>query len=287
MANILVTGATGKIGSAVVSELHTANASFAVMSRNPEAAPSFRDRGIEFRIGDFRDPLSLRKAIGEAETLFLLAPPDPLMSSWEKNALDAALAGNVEQVVYLSALGAQIDSHVTIGREHAKTEDYLEQTGLDYTILRPHSFMQNILGSLPSIQAEGRIYSSLVDGKVPLIDARDIGAAAAKIMLEGGHAGRVYQLTGPEAISYHDIAEVLSEKLERDIEYIAVPDTVAKKGMVDSGIPEWLSDDLVALTRIWREGMGTRVEPDLEQVLERKPRSFRDFVQDHLSYFQA
>jgi uncharacterized protein YbjT (DUF2867 family) len=284
MGTILLTGATGNIGSAVAQALQKHGVPFRILLRSPDKAQGIGAE--EVAQGDYNDSESLRKAMEGVELVFLVAPAHPDMLTFERNAIDAAKAAGVKFVVMISAMGASPEQPTQLGRNHAAAEAYLEQSGLNYTILRPHSFMQNTLGNIATVREQGAIYSSIGEGKVPLIDARDIGEAAAKLLLKGGYDKQRLDLTGPEALSQHELARITGEAAGKEVAYVPVPREAARKGMIGAGFPEWLADDLLTLTDLWKQGHDTKVTPHLQQVLGHPPRTYADFMKDHGHLFK-
>ncbi len=287
MAEILVTGATGKIGSAVVIALLEAEMPFKVMVRSKEKAKSFEEQDIPVVIGDYRQPATLEKALKGVERALLITPPHEKMAEWEKNFIDAAEENSVRHIVKISAIGAGPDQGTRLGRYHAAVEDYLKKADLKYTILRPHSFMQNQLGNLQTIKEQGAIYAPMGNGRIPMIDARDIGEAAAQI-LQGpeDYEGKIFNLTGGEALSYHDVAHIISEAVGKPVHYVNVNPEAAVSAMVGMGFPQWLAEDLVKMSEIWSQGTDTEIDNSTQAILGRQPRHFRDFVRDHEAFFK-
>jgi len=288
MATILVTGATGKIGSAAVLALLEAQTPFKVMVRSKEKARPFEERGIPVTIADYQHPATLDEALQGIDRAVLITPPHEKMVEWEKNFIDAAEENQVAHIVKISAIGADARQGTRLGKYHAAVEDYLKKADLNYTILRPHSFMQNQLGNLPTIKEQGAIYAPMGKGRIPMIDARDIGEAAASI-LQGPEAyeGKVFNLTGGEALSYDDVAHIISEAVGKPVHYVDVNPEAAVGAMVSMGFPQWLAEDLVKLNEIWRSGTDTEVDDSVSAILGRQPRHFRDFVQDHEALFKG
>jgi uncharacterized protein YbjT (DUF2867 family) len=175
-----------------------------------------RDKGIEAIVGDFLEPESLAPALEGASTLLLITPHHPEQVAQATNVIEASKdSGNDTRVVRLSVAQASDETPTKNCRQHAQIEQELISSGLTYTILRPTTFMQNPLATARTVSTEGRIYQPFKDGKLGMIDVRDIGEVAAKVLTEEGHEGKTYTLTGPAAISFHDIAEMLSEVLRK------------------------------------------------------------------------
>ena len=287
MATILVSGATGTIGSAVVVALSEAEIPFKVMVRSKEKGRAFEEQGIPFVLADYGHPATLDEALQGVDRAFLVTPPHEKMVEWEKNFIDAAEENGVQHIVKISAIGASPDQGTRLGGYHAAVEHYLKKADLHYTILRPHSFMQNQLGNLETIKTQGAIYAPMGNGRIPIIDARDIGAAAAKILqAPDDYEGQIFNLTGSEALSYDDVAEIVSQAVGKPVHYVNVNPEAAVSAMVSVGFPQWLAEDLVKLNEQWSQGVDTEVDLSTQAILGRQPRHFRDFVRDHQAFFK-
>ena len=204
------------------------------------------------------------------------------MVALQKNAIRAAEEAGVAHMVKLSALGATDHSKSLIGLWHWIVEGRLESSRIAWTVLRPHHFMQNVLDLRDRIVEEGIVPSPAGDGKIPFIDTRDVAAVAAEVLTAPGHAGRTYTLTGPEAISYGEATEILSEVLGRDLEFRNESPDEARRRMEAEGAPEWAISAQLAIAEYQRAGGPTaRTTDTVEELLGRPPRSFRDFAADH------
>jgi uncharacterized protein YbjT (DUF2867 family) len=185
--------------------------------------------------------------------------------------------------------GAGLDAAIELGQMHFAVEKAVEDTGIPFTVLRPANFMQNYLnfGTPETIKSQSAFYSPLGDAKMSHIDARDISAVAAKVLLNSGHEGRRYDLTGGESLSNAEIAELFSEALGRPITHVIIPEAAAGEAMAKAGVPPWLIEVLSELNAIARAGSLAPVAPDAELVLQRKPIKFAQFIQDHLAAFKS
>jgi len=281
---ILVTGATGTVGSILVQQLQQSGATFKVLVRNPDKA---RSQGVAAEIvrGDLAEPASIETALKGVDALFLLTPSTPDSAKWHANAYAAAKKTGVARVVRLSVIGADRSSPVALSRWHAQSDDDLRATGLKWTVLRPGYFMQNFLGSAASIRREGAFYGASKQGRVAMIDARDIAAVAAKVLVSGGYEGKTWDLTGPEAITQDDAAKKLSALLGRPVKYVDLPPEKYKAALLGAGIPEWLASDFIAMNAQFASGGAAAVTPAVEQVTGRKARTFDQFVEDYAKSF--
>ncbi len=214
---ILVFGATGHIGGDLISILSSQGVSAVAVARAPERARPLP--GIRWAKADLAEPASINGVFGGVKTMFLLTGNGPDLAALQVTAIRAAVKSGVEYVVKLSALGASSHSKSPIGRAHYEAEQALIGSGMRWAILRPHAFMQNLLDQTPAIVGEGRIFAASGDGKIPFVDTRDIAAVAAVTLTRSGHDGNKYILTGPEALSYFDVARILSETVGRAITY--------------------------------------------------------------------
>lgn len=292
---IFITGATGRIGAHLLRVLAEAEVPTRALSRDPARAEALP--GIEWVSGDLADRSSLAPpdgAFAGIERLFLLTGNAGAMVRLQKNALQAAREAGVLHVVKLSALGASDHSKSVIGLWHWVVERELRGSGMAWTILRPHHFMQNLLdfpGLLRGIAEEGVVRSASGDGEIPFIDTRDIAEVAAAVLTGasgGGHGGRTYTLTGPEALSYRRATEILAEETERRLRYVAESPDEARSRMTAEGLPDWLTAAQLAIAGYQRAGGATEQTTDtVEAILGRPPRTFRDFARDHAGAFRG
>ena len=186
-----------------------------------------------------------------------------------------------------SGLGASPDAPFVIGRWHGEAQRHLERSGLPFTHLQPHSFMQNLLGSAKTIAAEGTLYAPMGDARVSLVDVRDIAAVAARVLLEPGHTGRTYVITGPEALTYRELAAKLSAATGRPVRYVDVTPAQAKQSMMAAGMPEWAADAVNELSAWYRAGHGALVTQVVAEIGGRTPHTFDTFARDHAAAFRG
>jgi len=283
---IVVTGATGHIGSELLRLLSKQNVSVQALTRDPRRAPPLP--GVDWVRGDLRDVQSLQGLLRGANRMFLLTSNSEDMRSLQVNAIEAARASGIAHVVKASALGASDHSKSPIGKAHYEVERALQESGIPWTILRPHVFMQNFLDVAPTIAREGRIRAASGEGRIPFIDTRDIAAVAAVALTAPGHEGKKYVLTGPQALSYRDVARIIGKAVGRPVEYIAESPEEARERLVRAGSPPWMIESALALAAYQRAGGPTsEVSRAVEELLSRPPRSLAQFVQDHASVFRG
>ncbi|HTV58623.1 MAG TPA: SDR family oxidoreductase [Verrucomicrobiae bacterium] len=280
---ILVTGATGTVGRELVQQLLDAGESVRAMTRNPAGAQF--DPRVEVVAGDFAEPETIEKAVTGAQKVFSLVF-GPQTGIQEGNLAQAAKAAGVRGIVKLSAMGAGVGATVGIGAWHAAGEKAIRESGIPWTIVRPGGFMSNALFWRDSIRDQGKVFSNYGDGKVAYIHPRDIAAVAARALTESGHEGKIYELTGPEAISVGEQVRILSDAVGKPIEYVPITDEVARERMLKLGLPSFIIDALLPFASVIRSGRVSQVSPVVEQVTRRKPRTFADWSHQHALSFR-
>lgn len=273
---ILVTGATGTVGTEVVKALSGRGQPFRAGYRTrPQNVPP----GQEAVQLDFEKPETLGPALRGVETMFLLSST----VAPEANVVRAAKDAGVRRIVKLSVVRSAREEF-TFGQWHRAAERAIEDSGLQWTFLRPNGFMQNVVNYMgDTIKGQGAFYVSAAGAPVAHIDARDIGAAAARVLTEPGHEGQAYELSGPAALTYEEIASVLTRALGREIRCVAIADEDYRAGAIAAGMPEAYADALVDLGRFYRSGRAAEVTPDLRQLLGREGIRFEQFAQDYAS----
>jgi uncharacterized protein YbjT (DUF2867 family) len=283
---ILVTGASGTVGSEVVRELQKGGATFRAAFHSPEKAEAARANGIDAVVIDFDDAGSLASAMQGIDSLFLVAN-GPDQARREIDAVHAAKAAGVRRIVKLSVTHAETQSY-SFAKIHRAVEAAIEASGLTFTYLRPNGFMQN-LGNymIGTIRSQGAFYSSVGDTPIAHVDVRDIAEVAAAVLTQPGHDDQAYTLHGASAVTYAEIAAKLSATSGREIRYVAVTDADVKAAIVGSGGSADYADAFVDLLRFYRTGAASSIEPGVRQVLGRDPRSFDDYARDYASLFRG
>ncbi len=282
---ILVTGATGKVGQEVVRQLASANIPMRAFVRDPLRASHIRLPGVQIAVGDLSKPETLDAAMDGVDRVFLLSAPDPDQVNLQSNAIDSARRMGARHVVKVSVAGGP-DSGTQIGRWHWTTETQLKESGLEFTILRPTSYMQQLFLFAPAIAATGSFQLAMGAGAVAVVDTRDVAAVAVCALTQSGHENRIYDLTGPEALTFEEMALELSHATGKKITYVHVPPEYARKQLLQMGLPRWLVEDMIVLSASFREGYGAAVSPAVRDVTNRAPRSFSEFARDYAPVFR-
>ena len=287
MTKVLVTGATGNIGSQVVRELRARGAYVRAFVRDPGKAAAMLGDGVEFASGDFSDAASVRRALEGVDDVFLACANDPRQVEFETGVIDAAAASGVRRIVKLSALGAEIGASVVFWDWHGRIEERLRASGVPFVMLRPAFNMTNLLGLAEGVRHEGVLFAPADGARVAMIDPGDVAEAAAVVLSTDGHEGQTYVLTSPEAIAFERVAEELSAATGRNIRFVAVPDDAARQAIVGTGIPEFVAGQIVAVFGVLRQGAQERTTDAARALTGREPRTFAQFARDHASLFQA
>jgi uncharacterized protein YbjT (DUF2867 family) len=282
---ILIAGATGNTGQPLVKQLSTAGVPIRAMIHTAEKKALVEGNQVEVAVGDFKNRALLEKALEGIESAYLVSPPSLDQVRSQIAFVDAAKAMGVKHIVKLSALGTAPDSPVGLLRWHAEVEEHIRKSGLKYTFLHPHFFMENLLANAGLVKKDGVIYSPLGDVAISPVSVQDIAAVAAKTLTEGVHSGKTYTLTGPEAVTYSDIAWTLGGVIGKPVRYEQVPFDAALQGMVKAGYPDWLAADMIRLMQTWAEGRGGLVSVYVERLTGHKPLSIREFFARHKSLF--
>ncbi|WP_051967503.1 NAD(P)H-binding protein [Kitasatospora mediocidica] len=279
---IVVTGATGTVGSKVVVGLRERGEAVRALVRNVGSVPAEWDEGVQPVAADFADPLSLDAALADADAVYVLVAVHPEMETHERNVIDAAVrTGRRPHVVLHAAAGVeQRPDGVRFLAAHVAAFEHLVASGLPWTVLAPNGFFQNFLGMAESARA-GRLAVPGGQGSVSYVDARDVAAAAVTVLGTDGHQGAVYTLTGPAALSHAELAEQLGAVVGRTVEYVAVEPEAALAGMLGAGWDGWRAAGMVELYGLYASGHAAAVSPDVEKLTGRPARSFAEFAAEH------
>ncbi|MEU7890310.1 NAD(P)H-binding protein [Microbispora bryophytorum] len=280
---ILVTGATGTIGSETVRLLAAMGERVRAMTRDPAAITP--PPGVEVVRGDFGEPGSLARAADKAESLFLLSAPGPRLAEHDEAMLAAACAAGVGKVVKVSAIGTGQNTEVKVGDWHLPGERAIRASGLRWTILRPSSFASNALRWAGQLRRGEPIPNTTGTGRQGLVDPRDVAEAAVRALTSDDQAGSVLTLTGPELLSVPDQAAILGEVIGRRITVTGVPLEVYKERMLAAGVDPAFAEIAVNGSRMVAQGGNAIVTKDVERVLGRPARTFSTWANDHRTAF--
>lgn len=281
---ILVTGATGHLGSAVIEQLvkTVSPATIAGLARNEDKTQMLRDKGVQVRMGDFDDAASLHQAVEGVNTILLISTVDPHRYQQHQNLIDAAKAAGVQHIAYTSALirdwnSSAVKTHL---ESHFQTENYLRESGLHYTIFRNSLYADMIPVYAGEKVFEKGIYLPAGNGKVAYALRREMGEAIANTLLQNDTESIIYELTGSALYSYDDIAKALSEIAGKDVPYTNA-DALAFPGELRQlEVPERMIAIAAGFTTDIRDRQYETVSTDLELLLGRKPKTLQDALEE-------
>jgi len=274
---IAVTGATGGLGGRVARRLAERGVGQRLVVRDPGRAPELA--GAEVAAGSYDDPDGLRRAFEGTATLFMVsASEDPDRLRLHAGVVDAAVAAGVERVVYTSFFGAAPDCTFTFGRDHWHAEEHIRASGLGYTFLRDNLYID----FLPLMAGpDGVIRGPAGDGRVAAVARDDIADVAVAVLLGGGHEGRSYDLTGPEALTLAEAAEELSRAAGRPIRYQAETLEEAYASRASYGAPGWEVDGWVTTYAAIANGDLDEVSGDVAAVAGHPPMRLAEFLRSN------
>lgn len=283
---ILITGASGTVGRAVLEQVAKSGQKHRAMYRSKEDAAK-APGGTEAVIADFSDRQSLASALRGVESVYLVCSPIPDLVQLETNVIEASQSAGVQRIVLNSAMGAG-DHPKSFPSWHRKVEDRLKAAKLKHCILRPNSFLQNVLTYYaPSIRSQGVFYGSYGNARISYLDVRDIAVVAAKALLDGQHDGKTYELNGPEALTCVEVAEKISRHAGIAARYVDIPVEAQRKAMLDQGMPAWQVTALLELQEYYTGGKGGTVDGVLQGLLGRAPISMDQFLKEFATEFRS
>lgn len=274
---ILITGATGNVGRELTQQLLELGQPLRALTRDAGKVSDLEGQ-METAEGDLDDPKTIRAALKDVKRIFLVTAS----TQQDKTVLAAAKEAGVRQIVKLStfeAVDPQMTEHV---KWHREREELIRASGLAWTFLRPTMFMSTALDWARTIRQEGVIYFPGGEGKVPPVDPWDVAAVAAAALTKSGHEGQAYALTGPEALSFGDMAEILSKVLGKPVRYQDIPDRTAGEEMHKAGLPDYVVEGLIGTFAAIRTGRLGYPTGDVEKVTGRRPRSFETWCREHI-----
>ena len=284
---ILITGATGKTGSAAVQELSNQNIPFRVLIRNEDKLNQITDMGGEVIIGAIENDAALNQSMEGVQKALVLLPNSEQQLFLEKKVVDAALEANVQHIVKMSSMEAVPEATSPIPKLHMQSENYIKNSGMNWTMIKPNFFMQNLLGSGKTIVEQNKFFLPMGEGKAGMIHTKDVGTVIAKVLSEDGHEGQNYEVTGPEILSFHDVAEIFSKVLGKKVDYINVPIDEYKKTLSQFLTNQWHLDSVIDLFKDIAEGGIEDKTDTFEDLIGKSPCSLEQFIQEYSFVFNA
>ncbi len=284
---ILLTGATGKTGGEVAKQLAANNIPFRALVRNADKAAALKDLGAEIALGEMADADAVSKALQGVDKAVLIMSNGEDQLTIEKQFTDCSVAAGVKHLIKLSSMESEAGTTKPIPAMHVASEDYIRASGLDWTMIKPTFFTQNLLTSARTIKASDEIVMALGNAVVAPTDLRDVAEIIRLALTDDAHLNKSYNMTGPEALSLSQVAEKFSKVLGREIRYVAQPVEDFRKVLTQVGLPEWRVNAVCDEFKLLSEKAGTHTTDTIRQVLGREPTSVEQFVKDHIEVYQG
>lgn len=287
-ANIFLTGATGSVGTELIQKLEPLNVQVKALVRGDSQASSLRSIPyVQTITGDLTDPAGFLGALEGIETAFLLTNSSEQAENLQINFLEAAQRAGVRHIVKLSQFAASESSPVRFLRYHARVENRIKELGFTYTFLRPNLYMQGLLSFKEYIRDKGHFFAAIGAGRVSAIDVRDIAAVAAACLTQTGHENKIYDLTGPEPLSHHEMAGILSRVLHKPVQFMDVTPTQMQAALHAAGFPQWQADGLIEDYAHYARQEAAAVCKTVEAVTGKSAVSFEQFARDYAAVLGA
>ena len=283
---ILLTGATGKTGGEVARQLAAAGVPFRALIRNPDKAEALKALGAELVVGDLADQAFLPRALSGIEKAFLVMPNDEQQLILENQFTDAAAAAGVQHLVYLSSLESVPESKNPITQNHVAAQNHIRESGMTWTIVRPTFFNQNFETYAPRIREAKQIVMPVGNGTISSTDLRDVGEVIREVLTKPGHENKSYDMTGPELLTFTEIAEKFSKILGTHVEFIDQPLEEFGELLRTIGLSEWRVDAVCKELEAIGAGVVDHTTDTIEELLGRPPISLEQYIMDHLDQFQ-
>ncbi|MGH8867438.1 MAG: SDR family oxidoreductase [Actinomycetes bacterium] len=299
MSTVLVTGASGNVGSRVVGELLARDARVRAFVRDRDKAATVLPAGTDLAFGDFTDAASLRTAFEGVDRVFLTSSNSPREVEDECAVIDAAAEAGVSRLVKLSAIDADPGSPLPGVAWHGQIEEYVGRSGVPAVVLRSTWFMTNLFASAEAVAHTGSLFAPADGGRIAMIHPGDVAASAAAVLAPDGHSatdghsvtdgheGHTYLVTGGEALTYEDVAATLTEATGRTVTFVDVPEEAAQQAFVEAGMPDWLVTHIVGVFRLIREGALAQTTDTVLALTGRPPRTLAHFAREHAGLFGA
>jgi uncharacterized protein YbjT (DUF2867 family) len=279
---ILVVGATGNTGTELVPTLLAAGARVRALVHTPAKGEALRRQGADIVIADLGTPDSLAAAVDGVDRIYMCLFNGPHQANHGRNLIAAARRSGRPHIVYHAASGSD---RSRIIRHIMEVESELRASGLPWTIIRPTFYLQNTLMAIPTVRSQGAIYLPMKQGRMAMTDVRDIVDVAARLLLDGGHEGKTYTLTTPEAFTIDEFAAALGAELGKPVHYVDVPVAAARESMVRMGMDPWVVDGYMELFEGFADNWGNKTSGDTREIIGRPARGYRQFVADFKGAF--
>lgn len=284
--SILIVGATGNVGSELSKIINTKGIAFRALVRDPGKTgnlPALEHAQIV--PGDLGNRQQIRASLEGIDRVFLLTNSSEEAETLQTNFLDEAKQSGIRHIVKLSQFAASTESPVRFLRYHAAVEQKIQASGMDYTFLRPNLYMQGLLGFRQLIASQGKFFAAIGDARISAIDVRDLAAVAAEALTGTGHKNKIYDLTGPEALTHEEMAVRLSEGTSNPIRFFSIWPDEMRQALLAVGFPVWQADGLIEDYAHYARGEASVISPAVLEVTGRSARTFAEFARDYAPLF--
>ena len=284
---ILITGATGKTGSATAKSLGEKGETFRALIRNEEKKEGLESLGGEVVLGSIENTEVVNQSMQGVKTVLGLLPNSESQLALEKQLVDSAKQAGVERIVKMSSIEATPDATSPIPKLHLESEEYIKQSGLAWTMIKPNFYMQNLLASAGTIKEQGKIFLPMGDGKTGMIDTTDVGKVLAKVLSEDGHESMNHEITGPEILSFYEVAEIFSQVLGKQVDYVDVPMDAYKETLGQFLTNQWHLDAVIDLFKGIAEGGIEDKTDTFNELMGETPKSLSQFLAENSFIFKS
>tara|TARA_B100001758_G_scaffold232289_1_gene229504 strand:- start:2483 stop:3340 length:858 start_codon:yes stop_codon:yes gene_type:complete len=284
---ILITGATGKTGSATAKSLGEKGETFRALIRNEEKKEGLESLGGEVVIGSIENTEVVNQSMQGVKTVLVLLPNSESQLALEKQLVDSAKQAGVERIVKMSSIEATPDATSPIPKLHLESEEYIKQSGLAWTMIKPNFYMQNLLASAGTIKEQGKIFLPMGEGKTGMIDTTDVGKVLAKVLSEDGHESMNHEITGPEILSFYEVAEIFSQVLGKQVDYVDVPMDAYKETLGQFLTNQWHLDAVIDLFKGIAEGGIEDKTDTFNELMGETPKSLSQFLAENSFIFKS
>lgn len=284
---ILLTGATGKTGSATAKALNEKGITFRALIRNEEKRGDIESLGGEVVIGSIENKEAVDQSMVDVETALILLPNSENQLSLEKQLVDSAKQAGAKRIVKMSSIEATPDATSPIPKLHLESEEYIKQSGLSWTMIKPNFYMQNLLASAGTIKDQGKIFLPMGEGKTGMIDTTDVGKVLAKVLSEDGHESMNHEITGPEILSFYEVAEIFSKGLDKQVDYVDVPLAAYKETLGQFLTNQWHLDAVIDLFKGIADGGIEEKTDTYSELMGESPKSLSEFISENSFIFKS
>lgn len=284
---IYVTGGGGYVSREIVRGLLEHGRRVRVLVASPAEKSGLDGLDVDVVVGDRRQPASFTDSLKGIDTALLLTRNAQDLVEMDGQFSRAAKAAGVNRIVKCSAFGADPNAEKGAKRVHGASEEAVKAAGIKWTFLRPQFFMQNMLWFIDEVKTKGTISLPMKDGRVGMVDYRDLAAVAVACLIDPAHEGQIYQLSGPQLISVYDIAESLTRAVGVAVKYNDMPPEEFKQLLMAMGRPLWHAEDMTLSYTRMSKGASAVLTEDVKRVLGRAATPFEQVAKDYAHLFRA